>query len=129
MAQNGGSLYVRIPTKDFFQTVQHDKVQKIYKNHLSEISEKFLFWANWVILVRFSPTIMQTYVFRSAVRNFFKLGCRIVEKLFVLGFSLSLFVCVCVCVCLLVCKLSRFIEFLRICCKNFSQNMQHGDNK
>ena len=43
VAQNYASLFLKIHSKYFFQTLQH-KGQYVNKNHLSEISQKILFW-------------------------------------------------------------------------------------
>ena len=56
----------------FFKTLQQDGAQKIDKINLEEISQKFLFWAEWVLW----PKIMQTYISRSVLRIFSKLCSR-----------------------------------------------------
>ena len=58
--------FLRIHSKDSFQTLQHDRGQQLDKNRLSDICQKILIWAKWTILTQFG----------SAPRIFFKL-CRI----------------------------------------------------
>ena len=60
VAHNYASFYHRIYFKDiFFQTLLHDRAQKVRKNHWNEISKNINFWAKWAILTQLPPKIVQ----------------------------------------------------------------------
>ena len=48
--------------------------QYVERNCLSEISQKNVFWATWVILDQLWPQIMQAYIATSVLRIFSKLS-------------------------------------------------------
>lgn len=59
MAHNYATFYVMIFAKGYFQNLQHDIEIMTRYNNLNGISQKFFFWAKWVILPQLCSTFMQ----------------------------------------------------------------------
>ena len=70
VAQNYASFFHRIRMKDLFETLQHDRLQPVDKNHLTKTSPKILFGP---ILAWLWVKIMQACITGSAIKIFFKL--------------------------------------------------------
>ena len=68
--------------KILFDSLGRKKVMtlKLCKNHLIEISQKILILAKWAILAQLCSKIMQAYTSEFALRIFFKLCDKVLNR-------------------------------------------------